>query len=475
MDRAPARILAREHKMTLLERLGSQLPRRYYLSVDVGYKEHVAGVISLQTFVRGDDRWKRARCVHFPSTQAGLRKLQGHLDRFSTDHSQFFGLCEPTGGHYGATVFQYLLDQGYNMNLVENATVSYMREKLFPGLPKTDEMDTRVMNRIGYLHEAVGEEFALRSLELPDPDSTHLLALCRDSWKLSTIITRARNQFTQLMAVTFPELKTFFTGSVSTVAPVSLVAAYPTPALLAEAKTDEVKDVLRQAGDYQHAHRASELLTLACDSSGLMPDPGRAWRLEWLTKFLLDNFRYQAELDKRIKRLVREREDYPLIADVPYSGPNTRGVILAASGDVGSRFSNYRKYVAYTGYFAGLRKSQTIDRTKMSNRGNRDLKRAYFQIAAPLVWFDRGSNPYKELFQRKTAEGKEWYKAMPFVCAALARHIYHCLKFNDPYDVEKAFRGSALYPASEGEWLDLGANLEENFEVMEAHLCQIEG
>jgi hypothetical protein len=59
--------------------------------------------------------------------------------------------------------------------------------------------------------------------------------------------------------------------------------------------------------------------------------------------------------------------------------------------------------------------------------------------------------------------------------SALARHIYHCLKFNDPYDLEKAFRGSALSPASEEEWLDLGTNLEENFEVMEAHLCQIEG
>jgi hypothetical protein len=461
--------------MTLLEKLGSaEIPRRYYLSVDVGYKEHVAGVISLQTFVRGDERWKRTRCVHFPSTQAGLRKLQGYLDRFSTDHSEFFGLCEPTGGNYGATVFQYLLDQEYNMNLVENAAVSDMRKKIFPGLPKTDEMDTRVMNRIGYLHEAVGEEFTLRPLELPDPDSSHLLALCRDSWKLSAVITRARNQFTQLMAVIFPELKIFFTGSVSTIAPVKLVAAYPTPALLAEATTDEVKDVLWQAGAYQHARRASDLLLLARDSSGLLPDPGRAWRLEWLTSFLLDNFRYQTALDKRVERLVEEREDYPLIADVPYSGPNTLGVIMAASGDVGSRFSSYRKYVSYTGYFAGLRKSQTIDRTKMSNRGNRDLKRAYFQIAAPLVWFDKGDNPYKELFQRKVAEGREWYKAMPFVCAALARHIYHCLKFNDPYDVEKAFRGTALQPASDEEWLDLESSLDEKFEVLETHLCQIE-
>ena len=28
---------------------------------------------------------------------------------------------------------------------------------------------------------------------------------------------------------------------------------------------------------------------------------------------------------------------------------------------------------------------------------------------------------------------------MPFACAALARHIYHCLKFQEPYQLEKAF------------------------------------
>jgi hypothetical protein len=73
------------------------------------------------------------------------------------------------------------------------------------------------------------------------------------------------------------------------------------------------------------------------------------------------------------------------------------------------------------------------------------------------------------------AEGREWYKAMPFVCAALARHIYHCLKFQDPYDVEKAFQGSSSTPASEQVLGDLRTNLDERFEVMEAHLCQIEG
>lgn len=187
-------------------------------------------------------------------------------------------------------MFQYLLDRGYPMLLVENVTTRYMRKKIFPNMPKTDEMDARVMARIGYLHEAVGEEFTLRPLELPDPNDADLLALRRDSWKLNTMICWARNQFAQLMALIFPELKTFFIHSVSTlapVAPISLMAAYPPPAQLAVAPPEEVYAVLWKARAYQHARRVEELQEMAGDSSGLLPDPGRAWWLKWLTEFLL--------------------------------------------------------------------------------------------------------------------------------------------------------------------------------------------
>jgi len=61
------------------------------------------------------------------------------------------------------------------------------------------------------------------------------------------------------------------------------------------------------------------------------------------------------------------------------------------------------------------------------------------------------------------------------VCAALARHIYHCLKYEDPYDVEKAFGASVSSPASKAAETDLEADLDERFEVMEAHLDPEEG
>lgn len=453
--------------MTLLAKIGQELPQRYYVGIDIGYREHVAAGISLQTFARGSDNWKRTRTLSFPTIQVGFERFQSYLDNFSTDPQEFLILCEPTGGYYGAALYQYLLDHHYPTFLINNATTRHMREKIFGNIPKTDEIEARVMARIAYLHEAVGEEFSLRPLQLPSLDDAELLTLCRNSWKVNTMVTRARNQFSQLMAVIFPELKFFYPSSVSTLAPVTLIAHYPSPDEIAAASQEEVYQVLWRARSYSHAKRVNELQTLARHSVGLLPDPGRAWRLKWLTDYLLTNFQLLSQLEKRIEQATQNQAGYSLLVGVPYSGPTTLGIILAATGQI-SRFPNYRRYVAYTGYFAGLEKSQTIDRTRMSTRGNRDLKRAYFQIVAPMVWFDRGDNPYKKLYERKMAEGRPWYKAMPFVCAALARHIYHCLKFQEPYDVTKSFEGSISLPASDQALVDFQANLEGKFEVMDA-------
>ena len=65
----------------------------------------------------------------------------------------------------------------------------------------------------------------------------------------------------------------------------------------------------------------------------------------------------------------------------------------------------------------------------MSKRGNRDLKRTYFQIAATLVWLYPHQTPYRELFEEQVAAGRLWYRAMPYVWATLARHIYQCLTY----------------------------------------------
>ena len=442
-----------------------------YVGIDIGYREHVAAVISKSTFLQGVVRWKKAKAIHFASSRSGLDKLQQYLLSFSGDPNAFLILCEPTGGHYGVSLYQDLLKNKYSPMLVDNSTTRHMREKIFGSLPKTDEMDARVMARITYLHDVVGEEFTLKVLRLPDPDQEELLALCRNHWKLSGMVTRVRNQFAQLMAIVFPELKFFFEGSVSSSTPIRLMASYPSPAEIANAVPEELYDFLWKARSYQHAKRVQELQDLARNSSGSLPDPGRAWRLTWMSQFLLSNFELLSQLEKQIEHVCSIHPNYTLLMDIPYSGPNTLGTILATTGDC-TRFKNYRQYVAYTGYFAGLERSQTIDHTRMSRRGNRNLKRAYFQIVAPMVWFDHGDNFYKNLYKRKMAEGRAWYTAMPFACAALARHIYHCLKFQEPYQLEKAFGRVLTSHVDDPAKSKFQADLEGTFEVMDAHLPQ---
>jgi hypothetical protein len=58
---------------------------------------------------------------------------------------------------------------------------------------------------------------------------------------------------------------------------------------------------------------------------------------------------------------------------------------------------------------------------------------------------------------------------MPFACAALARHIYHCLKFQQPYDATKAFGRLVSKTVPDPALLELQASLDERFEELQTH------
>src|SRR5207302_6673 len=128
---------------------------------------------------------------------------------------------------------------------------------------KTDATDARLMARMGFLHEQVGEEFSIQPVRLERPDEAALGASVRDMVKLQKEITRRLNQLQQVVAVTFPELKTFFVDSTAGLAARALLERFPTPEDIARANPEEVRGVLVAARAYRHAKRADELIALA--------------------------------------------------------------------------------------------------------------------------------------------------------------------------------------------------------------------
>src|SRR5262249_18382646 len=87
----------------------------------------------------------------------------------------------------------------------------------------------RLMARMGFLHELVGEEFSIQPVHLTNPDAAALKVMVGDLSVLQTEIGRRRNQLQQITAATFPELKTFFRESTPSPAARALLAPFPTP------------------------------------------------------------------------------------------------------------------------------------------------------------------------------------------------------------------------------------------------------
>ena len=52
--------------------------------------------------------------------------------------------------------------------------------------------------------------------------------------------------------------------------------------------------------------------------------------------------------------------------------------------------------------------------------------------------------------------------------------IYTTVKFEEPYDAKLAFKGPELAAAPEQQLADLRAGLDERFEVLDRHLCQVD-
>ena len=145
------------------ERAAPAPQERIYVGLDIGYREHVAAASPLSVFNvgRNPDGWKRVKPIHFASDAAGFGRFQRYLDRHSPDPRHFLILLEPTGS-YGLTVLLYLLGKGYRVLQVENRAVKDYREKIFGSETKTDDTDARLMARMGFLHELVGEEFSIQ-------------------------------------------------------------------------------------------------------------------------------------------------------------------------------------------------------------------------------------------------------------------------------------------------------------------------
>jgi len=424
---------------------------RIYVGIDVGYKEHVVAAIKMTTFnfSSHQDSWKRAKTLHFTSDATGFKQLRRYLDKLSTKPLDFLILLEPTGGYYGMTLLMYLISEGYQVLQVENKAVKDYREKIFGSETKTDDTDARLMARMGFLHELVGEEFSIQPVHITHPDDAALKVMVRDLVKLQKEITRRLNQLQQVVAVTFPELKAVFISSTASKSVRALLERYPSPQELGEAKSEEVKALLWSAHAYKHAKRADELIALAKSSAGLKAMTHHQWRQGWIIKQLPILEEARKELVEQLSRAIASHPYKPIIESLPIKSPIWTATLIAVIGNL-DRFQNYAEFKAYMGWYPKVAQSgSSVYHTGLAQHGVRLTRNVLGQMSVLLLAPTIRTTPFREFYEKLVARGMKPATAKGHMAGKLAVVLYSMLKTMKPYD-ERKHRKEMGLPEPEG-------------------------
>ncbi len=442
LKRMTTQVIAKQSNEHLLP----ESRERIFVGIDVGYREHVAAAIPLASFnvSRFQDNWKRAKTLNFSSDAAGFKKLRTYLDKFSTTPSDFLVLLEPTGGYYAMALLIYLISQGYNVMQVENKAVKDYREKIFGSETKTDDTDARLMARMGFLHEMVGEEFSIQPVYLTNPDDAALKVMVRDLVKLQKEITRRRNQLQQVVAVTFPELKSFFINGTAGKAVRLLLERWPTPQELAAADAREITELLSNAHAWTHAKRSEELLDLARSSAGPKMMTHHLWRHGWLIKQLPVLEKAREELVEQLQQILANHPYRPIIESLPTKSPIWTATLIAVIGNV-DRFQRYAEFKAYMGWYPRVAKSGTsVDTTGLANKAVRLSRNVLGQMSIVFLSPTMKTTPFFEYYQRLLARGMKPATAKGHMAGKLAVVLYGMLKTMTPYDEKKHRKAMGL-------------------------------
>jgi len=264
-----------------------------------------------------------------------------------------------------------------------------------------------------------------------------------------------------VVAVTFPELKTFFTTSTARPAVRALLQRFPTPQDLSAASPEEVADVLRAGRAYSHAKRANELLALAQSSAGVKVIGHHLWRQGWIIQQLPVLEKARAELIQQLRQATVAHPYAPIIESLPVKSPIWTAALIAVIGNV-ERFSNYAEFKAYLGWYPRVAQSGTsVNSSGLAKKAVRLSRNVLGQMTAVLLAPTVRTTPFRVFYERLVARGMKSGTARGHMAGKLAVVLYGMLKTMTTYDEQKHRKALGLpEPVAESAESSVEAPLE---------------
>lgn len=376
---------------------------RCWVGFDVGKAFHWMCVL--------DDEGNVILSRRVDANEEELEAARSELARMGCPEERTVGI-DLMGGP--ATLLEaVLLECGEQVRYVPGTTVNKVRDAYAGGEHKSDPKDAFVIAAQLRLRWR-----SLSEVRLRDEDLAELRVLVGHRKDLVQDQTRRISRLRELLLEVFPGLEAAldFTKEGPLLA-VSRVARPVAARRLGEAR---LARWLKGRGVCKAGKIAERVVAAAKAQKRELPAAEvKAALIAEIASEVLETKKRLAELNARLEELVKADPKGEIIRSLPGMGLTLTAEFLAEAGDL-ERFGSADRLAAASGITPVLRSSGSSSYQRRAKKGNRALKRVFYQSAYCAVTRHELS---KDFYRRKRAEGKAHHQAV----IALARRRVNVL------------------------------------------------
>jgi len=384
----------------------------YFVGIDISKYKH-------DCFITTETGTVIQQSFSFTNGKEGFNELLSILN--SLDNSKEIRIGFEATGHYNMTIMLFLEKNNYSFMEFNPFLVSKFVSNTTLRKTKTDKKDA--MHIAHYLKT---KEYKPHPKQFYHKQSLKALSRRRDA------IIHQRSyylvQITNILDITFPELKPFFKNKFSATF-LYLLNKYKTANKVASMKDyDSLRKVSRGKFSYP---QFLKLKDLANNTVGIENDLFTFQLETFLDLFSTINIKVDV-IDDKISQIIKELN--PKTLGIRGIGIITCAAIISEYGDI-SRFSSSDAMVAFAGIDCKIVQSGTSDyQGKMVKRGSSHL-RYYLLLAAEKVFmFEPIFTVY---YYKKREEGKPHSVVLSHIAKKLIRVIYKLETENIEFDSSK--------------------------------------
>ena len=322
-----------------------------------------------------------------------------------------------------------LLEAGIEVVHVSGLAVNRAREGTSGGEHKSDPRDAAV------IAEQVRHRRDLRPVEPLSELDAEIRLLVGRRRELVTEQTRRINRLRDLLASIHPGLER--TVDPTTKAGQQLLGRYVTTREIRQAGRRRLVEHILRAG--RIPRRCAEDLAdraLASAHAQSIAVTGERVAAELVRELAGEGTRTRsrlAQLDGQLQAALDRHPDAALIQSLPGMGVTLAAEFIAEAGSI-TRFPTPDRLAAAAGLAPVLKQSGKVRYLKRANRGNKTLKRVFFQSA-----FCSLSHPdSKAFYRRKRAERKTHHQAVLALARRRVDVLHAMLRNRTPYELRHA-------------------------------------